>query len=57
LRLKNRGLHKKEGGQGDLYLVLCPEIPEGRIDQLMGIAEQLERFYPPGGVRGNFYLE
>ena len=57
LRLKNRGLPNTKGGQGDLYLLLRPEFPEGTTEQLLDIAEQLERLYPPEGVRGTFHLD
>lgn len=57
LRLKNRGLQKANGGQGDLYLVLRPQFPEGNTEKLQQIAADLERFYPPGGVRHDFRLE
>ena len=57
LRLKNRGLNKPKGGQGDLYLVLRPELPAGNSAELSIIAEQLEKLYPPSGVRGQFNLD
>jgi len=57
LRLKNRGLPNTKGGQGDLYLLLRPELPHGTTEQLMDIAEQLEQLYPPQGVRSEFNLD
>ncbi len=57
MRLRNRGIPKKSGGTGDLYLVLRPTPPEGSSDQLRELAKQLESFYPPGGVRNNFTLK
>lgn len=57
MRLRNRGIPKKTGGQGDLYLVLRPIPPEGSSEQLKDLAKQLEPFYPPGGVRNNFTLK
>jgi len=57
LRLKNRGLTKPKGGQGDLYLVLRPELPVGNNEALGIIADQLEKLYPPSGVRGHFNLD
>lgn len=57
MRLRNRGIPKKTGGSGDLYLVLRPTPPEGSSDQLKELAKQLEQFYPPSGVRNNFTLK
>ncbi len=57
LRLKNRGLNKANGGQGDLYLVLRPELPPIGSPALAELADKLEALYPPQGVRGNFTLD
>ena len=56
MRLKNRGAPKKDGGQGDFYLVLRPIPPEGDSERLKELAKELEAFYPPGGVRHNLNI-
>ena len=57
LRLKNRGLQRKSGGQGDVYLVLDPQIPSGNTLTTQHLAEQMDSLYPPQGVRGDFRLD
>ena len=57
LRLKQRGLPKKSGGQGDLYLVLRPQLPSGKSDRLTQLADEIDTLYPPQGVRGDFSLD
>ena len=57
MRLRSRGCPKKNGGHGDLYLVLRPTPPEGSSEELRALAEKLEEFYPPGGLRNNFTLK
>ena len=57
LRLKQRGLPKKSGGKGDLYLVLRPQLPSAKSDRMTQIANELDSLYPPEGVRGNFSLD
>ena len=57
LRLKQRGLPKKTGGQGDLYLVLRPQLPTGKSDRLAQLADEIDTLYPPQGVRGDFTLD
>lgn len=57
LRLKQRGLMKKTGGQGDLYLVLRPQLPPGNSERLTQLANEIDTLYPPQGVRGDFSLD
>ena len=57
LRLKNRGLQKDSGGQGDLYLILQPELPVGNTERIQEVASKIEDLYPPQGVRGDFRLD
>jgi curved DNA-binding protein len=57
MRLRSRGIPKKKGGHGDLYLVLRPTPPEGSSEQLRALAEKLEQFYPSDGLRNNFTLK
>lgn len=57
LRLKQRGLPKKTGGKGDLYLVLRPQLPSGKSDRLTQLADEIDTLYPSQGVRGDFTLD
>ena len=57
LRLKNRGLNRTSGGQGDVYLVLNPQIPPGNSDEIQALANQIDALYSPQGVRGDFSLD
>ena len=57
LRLKQRGLPKKTGGKGDLYLVLRPQLPSGKSERLTQLASEIDTLYPPQGVRGDFSLD
>jgi DnaJ-class molecular chaperone len=56
LRLRNRGALKKNGGNGDFYLVLQPSIPEKHTARMREIAIELENFYTSSGIRSNFKL-
>ena len=60
LRLKGRGLKKKQGGTGDLYLILRPVLPQVNDEDLQAkikaLAEELEAHYPPEGVRTSLKL-
>jgi len=52
MRIKNRGLPKKGGKRGDLYLVLQPSPPESS-PQSLKLAEAMESLYP-GDVRADW---
>ncbi|MBM76605.1 MAG: hypothetical protein CMK59_14460 [Proteobacteria bacterium] len=60
LRLRGRGVKKKEGGAGDLYLILRPVLPQVEDkevqEKIKALAEQLEAYYPPEGVRKSLKL-
>lgn len=45
LRLKGRGLRRKGGDRGHLFLILRPTLPVGDPDILEAVAEQLEPLY------------
>jgi curved DNA-binding protein len=45
LRLKGRGLRRKDGNRGHLYLTLRPTLPSGGGDVLDVVADQMESLY------------
>ena len=55
LRLKGRGLRRKEGDRGHLYLVLRPTLPAGDSDALEAVAEQMDSLYD-GDVRDKLVI-
>ena len=60
LRLRGRGARKKEGGTGDLYLILRPVLPKVEDadlqDKIKVLAEELKEHYPSEGVRSSLKL-
>lgn len=56
LRLRRRGVSVGNGQRGDLYLILRPTPPTADSPELRRLIAELERFYPPGGVRAGFEL-
>jgi len=55
LRLKRRGVSVGNGQRGDLYLILCPVLPES-CEDVQRLIGELEQHYPSGGVRRDFKL-
>ena len=45
LRLKGRGLRRKEGERGHLYLTLRPTLPSGGGEVLDAVADQMASLY------------
>jgi DnaJ-class molecular chaperone len=56
LRLRRRGVSVGNGQRGDLYLILRPTPPAADTPEVRRLLEQLERFYPAGGVRAELEL-
>jgi curved DNA-binding protein len=56
LRLRGKGVARRGGGRGDLYLRLVAELPEGRDAELEELAKRLEPLYagrdPRAGLKG-----
>ncbi len=57
LRVKERGAPIESGGFGDLYLILYPVAPISTDPELRDLANELERFYEPKGIRHNLRFE
>ncbi|MEL6349445.1 MAG: DnaJ C-terminal domain-containing protein, partial [Myxococcota bacterium] len=46
LRLRGKGMPRRQGGRGDLYLVLRPTPPPTAEEAAITLAEQMDAFYP-----------